>query len=173
MMYFVDFDRTLFDTERFFVYLSTHPFFKDLYESSNGNKASLITHALTNPDFTFEKGELAPFLYEDAGAFLREKENSAMIITFGNPAFQKMKVESAVHGIPRVQALYTGDIRKGEFISPYLDMYGPTPTFVDDAPLELGMLRECCPTARLFEMRRDGGVGSGDFAVIRSLRELP
>ncbi|MBP6868936.1 MAG: hypothetical protein KBC16_02400 [Candidatus Pacebacteria bacterium] len=173
MMYFVDFDRTLFDTERFFAYLSTLSFFKDVYENSNGDKASMVAHALQNPDFAFKKGELAPFLYEDAAAFLREKENSAMIITFGNPVFQKAKVVSAVDGIPRVQALYTGNVRKGEFIAPHLDMYGPTPTFIDDAPLELGILNEHCPTARLFEMRRDGGEGSGDYTVIRSLRELP
>jgi hypothetical protein len=173
MMYFVDFDRTLFDTERFFAYLSTHPFFKGVYESTQGNKSSVVAHALQNPDFSFEKGELSPFLYEDAAAFLREKENSAMIITYGNPSFQKAKVMSAVHGIPRVQALYTGDVRKGDFIAPHLDMYGPTPTFIDDAPLELEILKERCPTARLFEIRRDGNKGSGAYTVIRSLRELP
>lgn len=173
MMYFIDFDRTLFDTEGFFKYVESHPAFKEVYERTQGDKQALVTHALQTPEFSFEKGELSPFLYEDAAGFLREKENSAMIITFGNPAFQKMKVESAVYGIPRVQTLYTGDVRKGEFIAPHLDMYGPTPTFIDDAPLELGILRECCPTARLFEMRRDGGEGSGDYTVIRSLRELP
>lgn len=172
-MYFIDFDRTLFDTERFFAYLETHPKFRDVYKSAEGGKAGVVAHALTDPEFSFLKGELSEFLYEDGAAFLREKENSVMIITFGNPLFQKAKVLSAVDGIPRVQALYTGDVRKGTFIAPHLDMYGPTPTFVDDAPLELDILREECPTAKLFEMRRDGEEGCGRYPVIRSLRELP
>lgn len=172
-MYFIDFDRTLFDTERFFTYLNTHPLFKDVYESTQGDRASMVAHVLKNPEFSFFKGELSQFLYEDASSFLREKENSAMIITFGNPAFQKAKVVSAVEGIPRVQALYTGDVRKAVFIAPHLDMYGPTPTFVDDAPLELDLLQEHCPQARLFEMRRDGGIGCGRYPVIHSLRDLP
>lgn len=96
-----------------------------------------------------------------------------MVITYGVRKFQESKVESAITGIPRISTIYTNDVRKGDVIGPHIGMYGASPVFVDDAPIELEIFEARCPGAQIFEMRRDGGVGDGRWPVIHSLTELP
>lgn len=173
MMYFLDFDRTVFDTDAFYASLKDHPVLAPLYVHASEDRAQFVRETLSLDSFSFAPGELSRFVYEDAARFLRDKENGVMLITFGNPDFQKAKVESAIHGIPRIATMYTGDVRKGAFIQPHISMYGHAPVFVDDAPLELEILAERAPGAQLFEIRRDGAPGDGRWPVIRSLSELP
>lgn len=172
-MYFLDFDRTVFDTDAFYDSLTDHPVLAPLHSKAAGNRAQFVEEVLALETFAFAPGELSRFMYEDAARFLRDRENGVMLITFGNPQFQKTKVESAIYGIPRISTIYTGDVRKGAFIAPHIGMYGQGPVFVDDAPLELEILAERTPGAQLFEIRRDGGLGDGRWPVIRSLSELP
>jgi hypothetical protein len=171
MMYFLDFDRTTFDTDSFVTYLSTHPFAKNFKGLPELELARKLNEAVEAGELSFSPGELTPFLYEDAGQFLREKENGVMLITYGNPAFQRAKVESAIYGIPRISTIYTGEVRKGEYMAPHIGMYGATPTFVDDSVVELEILTQKCPGARVIEIRRDGKGGVGHWPVLQSLSD--
>lgn len=173
MMYFLDFDRTVFDTDTFYLSLKDHPVLAPLHAQASEDRAQFVRDAVALESFSFAPGELSRFVYEDAARFLRDKENGVMLITFGNPAFQKAKVESAIHGIPRISTMYTGDVRKGTYIAPHIGLYGQAPVFVDDAPLELEILAAHAPGAQLYEIRRDGMPGDGRWPVIRSLSELP
>jgi hypothetical protein len=172
-MYFLDFDRSAFDTETFTAYLRTKLIDPEVSNLSTTELGLAMNALIQEGIVTFAPGELSQFLYEDAARVLRDKENGVMFITFGNPAFQRAKVESAIYGIPRISTIYTGDMRKGDFIGPHIGMYGATSVFVDDTPVELEILAARCPQAVLYEMRRDGGLGDGRWPVIRSLSELP
>src|SRR3989338_5296582 len=134
MMYFLDFDRTLFDTEAFV--------------------ASMQSRLAVPDDLTFAPGELAPFVYPDVPEFLRMLGNEAVIVTHGNPVFQKMKIISALAGIPRISALYVGNEPKGLFLAPRYAGYSSEQIFTDDTPPELESVAAHCPSIRLFEMRR-------------------
>lgn len=172
-MYFVDFDRTLFDYERFIAHVSSLPGGHTVAELPKEQRTAELERLLSEGVIAFAPGELYPFLFPDAADFLRAKENSAMIITFGNPDLQKAKVKSATHGIARVQTIYTGMVRKGEFLAPNIALYGPAPIYVDDLALELELMQEHCPNVRPFEIRRDGMEGDGRWPVVRTLSELP
>ncbi len=170
MRYFLDFDRTIFDTDAFVSYL---------FERSGKEKTALenieegIFSLFNKESISFEPKELAPFVYIDAATALRFFENSATILTFGDKEFQKSKVESAVAGIPRVSTLYTEGILKGEFLRDRRHLWNAEAIFVDDTPAQLESVAKHCPDIRLFEMRRDGQEGDGRWPVIRSLSDLP
>lgn len=151
MRYYLDFDRTLFDTDRF----------KDAY-----------AERCLEQDVAFEPGELTPFLFADAAQFLRDKENAVTIITFGERALQEKKVKSALHGIPRMSVMYTEEVRKGCFLEPHTHLHEGA-LLVDDSIEELTELEARCEKLALYEMRRDGAAGDGRWPVIRSLPELP
>lgn len=172
MMYFLDFDRTVFDTDSFIAYLSTHPVAGPIYAEVEGNRTLLAHTLMADPSFNFSPGELSQFMYEDAARFLRDKENGVMLITYGEKEYQKAKVESAIFGIPRISTIYTGEVRKGDFMAPHIGMYGASPVFVDDSPLELEIISARCPGALVYEMRRDGGLGDGRWPVLSNLSEL-
>ncbi len=172
MMYFIDFDRTAFDTDSFVSYLASHPFAQKFNGLPELELARVLNEAVMAGELSFAPGELAPFLYADAAQFLREKENSVMLITYGNAAFQRAKVESAIYGIPRISTIYTGEVRKGDYIAPHIGMYGATPTFVDDSVVELEILAQKCPDAQIIEMRRNSEPGDGRWPVILNLRSL-
>lgn len=171
-MYFLDFDRTVFDTDTFIEYLSTHPIAGQWSHLPEMEFAGMLNTAVADGVLYFTPGELSQFLYQDAARFLRDKENGVMLITYGNAALQRAKVDSALTGIPRISTMYTGEVRKGEFIAPHIGMYGAAPVFVDDTVLELEILSARCPNATLYEMRRDGKPGDGHWPVLTSLAGL-
>jgi len=148
MRYYLDFDRTCFDTDAFVVYMQEH--------AKN----------------VFEPGELSRFLYSDAASFLREKENAVTIITAGDRAFQEMKVKSALHGIPRMSVMYTEGQRKGDFLAPHTHLHIDA-LLVDDTPAELEAVALRCPDLLLYEMRRNEEGGDGRWPIIHALAELP
>lgn len=172
MMYFLDFDRTVFDTDAFIEYLKTHPIAGQWSHLPEMGFAAMLNSAAAEGTLAFASRELSQFLYEDAARFLRDKENGVMLITYGNPALQKAKVESVLHGIPRISTIYTGDVRKGDFIAPHIGMYGQSPVFVDDTVLELELFSARCPGALVYEMRRNGEPGDGRWPIIHSLSSL-
>jgi len=173
MMYFIDFDRTAFDTDSFIEYLKTHPVAGQFSALPEPALAIALNSAVEERTLSFTPGELSPFLYEDAGRFLRDKENGVMLITYGNEALQRAKVESALHGIPRISTIYTGGVRKGEYLAPHIGMYGQSPVFVDDSIVELESMMDKCPGVVIYEMRRDGGAGDGRWRTVQSLSEIP
>lgn len=153
MRYFLDFEKTLFDTDAFARYVT---------ERAGSTDEGLV----------FAPGELSPFLYPDAATFLREKENAVTIITSGDSSLQEPKIKSALFGIPRMSVMYTGEARKGAYLAPHTHLHAGA-LAVDDSPAELAILAEECPPIKLYEMRRDGGAGDGRWPVIRTLSELP
>lgn len=152
MMYFFDFDRTLFDTDSFK---------KDYTEA-------VQTRKLSAPH-----GALAKYVYPDVPEILRALGNEAVIITYGDVAWQRAKVESALADIVRLTVLYAGDAVKAEFLKQWPGYYGAPAQFIDDTVEELDSVAAAFPAIKNYEMRRDGGAGDGRWPVIRSLFELP
>lgn len=174
MMHFLDFDRTLFDTEAFFAFLGER-FNEPLPETDieRVQLAARLASRVASGGLTLAPGELAPFVYADVPEFLRALGNEAVIVTYGDEALQRMKIESALAGIPRVSAIYVGESRKGPHLARRLAISSTRALFVDDTPLELESVAAHCPEVSLYEMRRDGEVGDGRWPVIRSLYDLP
>lgn len=168
MRYYLDFDRTLFDTDTFKEWLWVREGLTGMPPDERVAETHKRAEAGT---LTFAPGELSRFVYQDAAAFLREKENSATVITYGNTALQEAKTKSAFQGIPRVSVMLTGFVRKGAFLAPHTHLHSGA-VLIDDAPSELEILASECPAIGLYEIRRDGMDGDGRWPVIRSLSDL-
>ena len=172
MRYYLDFDRTLFDTDSLYAYVEKREG-RPLFEGLRKDQYAATLHRMTREGkLTFAPGEVSQFLYPDAVQFLREKENAVTIITHGDLLFQEMKVKSALYGIPRMSVIYTGDMRKGAYLAPHAHLHEGA-IAVDDLPLELEGYATNAAPIQLFEMRRDGAPGDGRWPVIHSLTELP
>jgi hypothetical protein len=169
MTYLLDFDRTLFDTEAFKRMLSERFFTGEPYVSvdvvarfhEDGRSGAL----------TFAPGELASFVYDDARVFIERYASEIAIITYGDPALQRMKVESAFPTFTGT-VHYTGQERKAYYLEQMAQSEGEV-CVVDDAPIELAAWTERFPGFSLYEIRRDGAPGDGRWQVIRSCAELP
>jgi len=189
-MYFLDFDRTLFDTDAYNRALADEPAcapFRDdilriastpygvLGSKSPERKAvwDKVSKVFESGALTFAPGYLSRFLYADVPEFLREMGNEALIMTYGEPLRQQMKIDSALAGVVRLTILYTGEASKAEFLATWPGYHGGPAFFVDDRPAELTELAAAFPSLKLYEMRRDGGAGDGRWPVIHSLSELP
>jgi len=172
MRYFLDFDRTIFDTEAFKVYVRDLPGNEALKACGPQELGPAIVALAQAGGLSFEPGELSTFLYQDAATFLREKENAVTIITFGDKHLQEMKTKSALYGIPRMSVMFTGDVHKGDFLAPHTHLHGDA-LLVDDSTNELEILQNTCPGLAPYEIRRDGKEGDGRWPIIRSLTELP
>jgi FMN phosphatase YigB (HAD superfamily) len=190
MMYFLDFDRTLFDTDAYNRSLLDEPGCADFRDElaailplKRDNTVvppperervwALISKAFESGALSFAPGYLSRFLYADVVETLRGLGNEALIITYGEATRQRLKIESALADVVRLTVLYTEDKPKVDFLAEWPGYYGSDAVLVDDRPAELGPLSEKFPNLRLFEMRRDGGAGDGRWPVIRSLTELP
>lgn len=172
MTYFLDFDRTLFDTDAFVAHLMKRSDVVHLRHEPEERLAAFLNDEATRGTLTFTPGELVPFVFADVPDTLRKLGADAVILTYGNPELQKLKIENALPDTPRIPVLYTGPDRKGIFMRNRIDGYGSA-LHVDDNPVELASLTEHCPQMQLFEMRRDGGSGDGRWPVIHSLADLP
>lgn len=174
MMYFLDFDRTLFDTEAFFPFITSR-FSEPLPRTDDGQAhlATSLARKVASGELAFAPGELASFVYPDVPEFLRALGNEAVIVTYGDEGLQRAKILSALAGIPRVSAIYVGAHRKGPPIAARLGASGTRALFVDDTPLELESVETHCPEVTLYEMRRDRDAGDGRWQVVHSLYGLP
>lgn len=150
MMYLIDFAGTLFDTATFDTYM----------KSREGGMA-------------FAPGELAQFLYPDAAGFLRDKGNSAMVITAMDKEEGAGIIESALSGIPRIAVMYTAGKAKGEYLAPHIGMYGASPVFVDDSIEQLASMAQHCPGVQVFQMVRDEAKRHDIWPIVHSFSELP
>ncbi len=174
MIYFLDFDRTLFDTDKFVQYLNTRNDTKEILKQCEYEDiAKTITPFIKSGEVTFAPGELSKFVYSDVPEFLRMTGNESIVVTYGVAMFQKAKVNSALFGIPRVSVRYTGEVQKGPFLSKHTQLYPGKKLFVDDKPSVLENISEHCTDIELYEIRRDGETGDGRWKVITSLNELP
>jgi hypothetical protein len=190
MTYFLDFDRTLFDTDAYNEYLLTLPacasFRTELSEvfkvGRDETKLSpefravvwdKITDVIKSGVLSFAPGELSQFVYHDVPEFLRHMGNEAIIITYGEKTHQKAKLESALSGTVRLTVLYTEDLLKSEYLEKYPHLVPGQAIFVDDLAEHLEGVEKTFPHVSLYEMRRDGEEGSGKWKTIHSLTELP
>lgn len=193
MTYFLDFDRTLFDFDSFFLDLVEYPALSAMRERAlevvkiprgtsvthdeKRNKMWEELHALySSGAFTFTEGSMSRFVFPDARAFLEKHGKDSVIVTKGglDLEFQKGKVTSS--GVETLVArceYVQRDDSKGELVNILLKEYPGPYLFVDDFDKELASVAELCPEVSLYEIRRDGKPGSGEYAVIRSLEELP
>ena len=172
MTYFIDFDDTLFDTPKYVEYLRLKSGVLNPNDKlSEAELFNLLKQNSSTHERVFAPGELAQFLYFDVPEFLRAMGNEATIITQGDPEVQKIKVQSALFGIPRVNTFYTGAMSKGEYLVPRIEAY-IQPVFIDNSAEELGEVARLLPNISLYEMRRDGAAAHGHWPVLHALGRL-
>lgn len=171
MTFFLDFDRTLFDTDALIAYMATRDDTKDIYllSSDDAIKQELARRA-EDGSLTFAPGELARFVFADSEDFLHRHKDS-VIVTHGNAALQRLKVENVFSNFSTKVFYTTEEFRKGQYIKEKLGEQKEG-IFVDDRPIELESVTEYCPWMTVYEMRRDGKEGSGKYPVVHSLSEL-
>lgn len=184
MTYFLDFDRTLFDTDRFYTFLIQHNLIPEPHRATlttaiegradySTEAWRLFNAAVESGDFPFVTENTSQFLFSDVSDFFSRHGSESVIVSVGLVPLQRAKIERT--GLtPLVRSvLYVGLKSKGEGLAAEY----PTPiadaVFVDDSPRQLESVAEHCPWLKLYEMRRDGKEGSGKYPVIRSLAELP
>lgn len=193
MTYFLDFDRTVFDFDAFFSDLINQPELASVRERAlqvvqiprgidsthdeMRNRMWEDLHSLYSTGvFSFAPGSLSRFVFPDARVFLEQNGRNTILVTKGglDLSFQKGKVESSgVSELVCRSEYVTRDAPKGASVKALLGEYPGPHIFVDDYAKELDSVAEECPSVTLFEIRRDGKPGSGEYAVIRSLKELP
>jgi FMN phosphatase YigB (HAD superfamily) len=187
-MIFLDFDRTLFDTDAFNATLADEPACAPYKEELRAVIAAGRDETLTGGErraalwkvlnaaaevgaVTFPPGYLSRFIYPDVEPALTALGKRAVIITFGNPAWQRLKVESSLPGLAS-EVHYFAEGFKAAALAGRDDHDPENSILVDDRAAELAAAADAFPQMRLYEMRRDGKEGSGRWPVIRSLAEL-
>ncbi len=185
MKYFLDFDRTIYDTDSFKKAIAKRPPLLEIarqgkdvatefFSSTKGvarRRSFLRTFGTfaSHGRFAFTPDELRGFLYPDAVAFL--KTHSCTIVTYGVRAFITAKVATALTDFPDLHVVYTSR-RKGRTLR-QLTKDEPEPcVFVDDKVFQLASVTAWCPKVQCIEIRRDGSKGDGRWPVIRSFNEL-
>lgn len=169
MTFFLDFDRTLFDTDALIAYMKEQENTKDIYllENDDAIKQELARRAESGA-IVFAPNELVQFLYPDVEHFVHA--HNVIAITSGFASFQELKVRNVLSHIT-IDVWYTERISKGQYLKEKL---GPNTmgVFVDDRLTELDSMVAHAPRIRVFEMRRDGKEGSGKYPVVHNLAEL-
>lgn len=187
MKYFVDFDRTIFDTESFKKAFARHATARELWlqfvatikEFFSGTrtlpKRRIATRTLgtyaSHGRFGFTPAELKLYLYPDALTFLEAHGPDTTIVTYGVRAFITAKVTSALTDIHVRDVVYTHQ-KKGRTIRRLTEKEDELCVFVDDAQFQLRSVTRACPSVACIEIRRDGASGAGTWPVIRSFDEL-
>ncbi len=187
MHYFVDFDRTVFDTPSF-----KKAFARRVGVSELLAQAWVVVKAAFDPDrtvplrriattafgtfashgrFGFTPGELKRYLYPDAVTFLETHAADITIITYGVRSFITAKVTDALTDVPLRDIIYTHK-KKGRVLRAYIDTTTEPVTFVDDAIFQLESVAKHCPEVKGVEIRRDGSRGDGRWPIIRDFTEL-
>lgn len=158
MTLYLDFDRTLFDTRRFYNALESG----FVYEES-----------------AFSAETLQSLLYEDTVPFLkrqREKGVRLVVVTRGDEKVQGFKVKhSGVEGL--VDAVfYVPEGTKAAAIQKDLSQRQPPHVFIDDQHAELEAVKESLPEVTPVRMRRKTAENSGEefagFLEVASLTEF-
>ncbi len=185
MKYFLDFDRTVFDTVAFKKAVAKRPpvlivigqlkdalveFFRPSTDTSRRRHFMRTWGTfLSHGRFAFTPEELQEFLYPDAVVFLQTHD--CTIVTYGVRAFITAKVVSALSAFPNLHIEYTSR-KKGRTIRRLCQESKDDCTFVDDAHFQLESVAEWCPSMRIIEMRRDGNPGLGRWPVVHSFSEV-
>lgn len=173
MTWFLDFDRTIFDTDSFVGYVQSN--YVGKHSLGEGAIGKIWNERIKSGELKFFPGELTPFLYQDALTFLKRHLGECIIMTYDNLALQKAKINSSFFEVmmPRPDVFYTLQQRKGHFLGNILGRFPVPHRFVDDSVKELALVAENCAGVKLYEMRRDEKVGRADYHTLRSFDELP
>lgn len=140
---FLDFDRTLFDTEQFYEWLGEDRFSKTL---------DLISGRIPEPDF-------ASYLYHDTVDFLLDvrKDYRLVLLTYSvNLALQRKKLRGSGI-IPLVDDVLIVQRDKGLEAKEYLQRIGDSGwehLFVDDAPENVVEMKKTNPEIRCIRIER-------------------
>ncbi|HYE23443.1 MAG TPA: hypothetical protein VEA92_03300 [Candidatus Paceibacterota bacterium] len=185
MRYFLDFDRTVFDTDAFKRSMSKRPTLLELLRQFDAAAVEFLRHDpnhtrrrkflrtwgtfLSHGRFTFTPDELRHFLYSDVEPFLHS--HTCTIVTYGVRAFITAKVTAALSGLPVTDVVYTSR-KKGRTIARLCAAEEGPCTFVDDMHFQLESVSAWCPNVHVIEIRRNKDAGDGRWPVIHSLDEL-
>ena len=173
MTWFLDFDRTIFDTDRFIRYVHTNHFRS--HGLGEGAIGKIWNEQVESGKLKFFPGELTSFLYQDALKFFKRYPGKCVIMTYDNLALQKAKIKSSFFEVimPEPEVLYTLQQRKGHFLENILKRFTMPYRFVDDSVDELSLVGESGMGVEIYEMRRDGKVGGIDYPTLKSFDDLP
>ena len=171
MTYFLDFDRTIFDTNRLYKLLFARPEYAHVERLPRLEQAAVFADFLTNNKLSFTPGELVPLLCDDVPPFFAS--HSCVLVTFGHLLWQKTKIENAFNGAPAFPVIYTEFNSKGPALAREVAHYSSPHIFIDDEPTHLDSVSQSVPDMQILEMRRDGKEGCGRYPIIRSLTGLP
>lgn len=190
MTYFLDFDRTLFDTDSFTPTLIDNPACVDIREdirtlvntprdqTIKGGQGRVevwekLNRLCVEGKLLFAPGELSRFVFPDVSHFLLRHGSESVVLSYGHEAWIKSKLESALLGLPIERVVYAHDREKGVALEPLLKDFTSPYVFVDDLATQLDSVALHCPQVQLYEMRRDGKAGAGTHTIIHSFDELP
>lgn len=102
-------------------------------------------------------GEAKEYLYPDTLDFLKkmkQENNKLILLTFGNPEFQKLKVQNS--GIGKYfEEIYYTDGSKTSLAHKITD--DPNVTFINDNPHEILELKSIYPQATFIQISRTNG----------------
>jgi hypothetical protein len=185
MKYFLDFDRTIFDTPAFKKAIARRPTVLELLRQMKEATKELVSPGesmsrrrslaktfgtfLSHGRFTISSEEVVQYLYPDVPDFLRTHD--CTIVTYGVRAFITAKVSTTLKEFAETPIVYTSR-RKGRTIKRLCAETDDKCTFIDDAHFQLESVSLICPTVTIVEMRRDGTSGDGRWKVIHSLADL-
>ncbi len=186
MRYFLDFDRTIFDTPAFKKSIKRRPTLLEVLKQLQGAVVALrhpgegdtrsrifwrtLGTYLSHGRLLFTPEELKGFLYPDVPAFFAEHD--CTIITYGVEAFIKAKVASALTDLKVTDVVYTSR-KKGRTIRRLTADKDQGPfVFIDDAPFQLESVTRWCKDVEVIEIRRDQASPDGRWPVVRTLDEL-
>ncbi len=189
MTYFLDFDRTLFDTDSFTPTMIDHPACVDIREEIralvNTPRDQTIKGGVGRVEvwakldrlcaegkLTFASGELSRFIFPDVSGFLEHHAEESVILSYGHESWIKSKIGSALPNFPPERIIYAHDREKGIALQSLLKDFPEPYTLVDDLAAQLDSVKTHCPQVSLYEMRRDGKPGSGTHSIIHSFDEL-
>ncbi len=193
MTYFLDFDRTIFDTESFLPYLAGMPALARLKTSINAVLTKGRGTGFSSDDereelwktinelyqqgaFEFTDGELSAFVFHDAAEFLKKHGHESVVVTSAglDNAFQRGKLKSSgVDALVLHTEFVVAGEPKGPAVKSLIGAYPGPYAFVDDLTTQIDSVAHDCPDVALFEIRRDTQDGAGRYTVIESLLELP
>lgn len=187
MRYFLDFDRTIFDTPAFKRSVQRHPPLLEVLTQAKDVLIALISPRVNSEPrlrafrralgtyashgrFLFTPHDLKSFLYPEVPAFLDTHE--CVIVTYGVEMFIRAKVASALTDLKVLDVVYTSR-KKGRTIRRLTEDQSAGPfVFIDDAHFQLESVARWCPDVKVIEIRRDNIPSDGRWPVIRSLDEL-
>lgn len=185
MKYFLDFDRTIYNTDAFKRALARRPTVFELLQQGKAAGAEWMSPGastrrrdvfaqalgtfLSHGRLFFRPEELRTFLYPDAEIFIQSHD--CTIVTYGVRAFIAAKVTAAITHLNISDVVYTAR-KKGPTIRRLSLNVTDECTFIDDMPFQLDSVATWCPDVHVIEIRRDGKPGSGRWRVIQSLEEI-